>query len=80
MAGALKHIRPLIMLTVLLLLSLSACITYVPREDGTDATDVSDSMVASTESEKTPDGTVTEIETDSKGFPNLPEDDQTKRY
>jgi hypothetical protein len=88
MAGYLKYTRHLAMLTVLsLLLSLSACITFVPAENPNDTGDAQTaevtekSTVDEAESEKTPDGgTDNGIETDSKGFPNLPEDDQTKRY
>lgn len=87
MVGDLKHTRPLAVLTVLLLMfSLSACITYLPRGDGTDTEETqpvteTEASAEETESEKnTETSRETGIETDAKGFPNLPEDDLTKRY
>ena len=85
MEGHLRLSRVFWVLTVLLLLlSLCACITYVPRGEETDGGETA----ALTESESTPSDSegVTEkspdtgVETDSKGFPNPPSDDQTKRY
>ena len=87
MVGYLKHTRSLAVLTVLLLIfSLSACITYVPRDNDTDTeglqqVEETESSAADTEGEKEAETSrETGIETDSKGFPNLPEDDRTKRY
>ena len=89
MAGYLRQNRILAVLTVLLLLlCFCSCFTYVPRDGGT----VERGTQAGTQAESTAKETETHaetdtdardeggVETDSKGFPNLPEDDQTKRY
>ena len=86
MVGHLMRIRWFaVAAALLLMLSLCACVTYVPREEGT----LGGASQENTESESTPDTEdvtesdtegATQTETDSKGFPNLPEDGQTKRY
>ena len=89
MVGNLKLVRLLSTLTLsLLLLVLPACIRYVPREEGTDTAGRQEESVTESVAPDIEDGKDTEpeqstddaIETDSKGFSNLPQDDQTKRY
>ena len=82
MVGYLKHTQLLSALTLLLrLLSLSACVHFISRDEGSGegGETVTESFAADTEGASEPD-TDTGVETDSQGFPNLPEDDQTKRY
>ena len=81
MAGHLKIVRRFAMLMALLLsISLSACITYLPREEGSGTGGTQSETETESEAEETDNATDKGIETDSKGFPNQPEDDQTKRY
>ena len=64
-----------------LLLLFCACVTYLPRDEGkTQHTTAKTENPTEVTEEQTLPQTETSPSTDTDGFPNLPQDDQTKRY
>ena len=70
-----KRLFAALLCCAVLCVALSAC-TRIPRPEESSTAE----QTSSDTSETTEKAVGSELDTDANGFPNLPEDDHTKRY